>query len=631
MHEGTPFGRYRLIELVGRGGMGEVWRAYDTVTDRVVALKVLPTQMSEDPDYETRFRREARAAAGLNNPHIVPIHDYGEIDGRLFVTMRLIDGQDLAATIARGPLPPARAVKIIDQIAGALHAAHRNQLIHRDVKPSNILLDEDDNAYLIDFGIARAATDTKMTNTGMTIGTWAYMSPERFTIGQTDPSVDTYALACVLHETLTGKTPYPGDSIEQIAAGHMFTPPPRPSLIRPGLPPQLDDVIATGMAKNPGDRYPTVRDLARAARSALTGTAPASAPTITAPTATARTVAAAGPISPTDPTQHASRPESPNSSPPKTPRKRRTVILGAVGALVVIAALTAALVIPGSEDHRDEKPSPTSQVDTGAFTGRFTVEFGPVLKVDGSPGSTAPSEFSDTFRLRAACGSNGCVATASVEGQYASKSLVFDETHGSWVAVSTSRRKCDSIEDDEAWNIISVRQQPDGTFSGEMKQNTSGGCFNKRTVTFSRTGVADISSLPDPAGEAPKVVSAAAGFRGRYHDVAWYANGGISESDLTVETHCLRDGLRCISHTTEPGTQYQSTYVFDNGGWSRNEEFDTPCSSGGMSHVKLTSRLELPKSPQNPIPELTGHGYSESTGTICTSQSFDQKFTRLGD
>jgi serine/threonine protein kinase len=626
MQDGTPFGRYRLIELLGRGGMGEVWRAYDTVTDRVVALKVLPTQMAQDPDYEARFRREARAAAGLNNPHIVPIHDYGDIDGRLFVTMRLIDGRDLAATIARGPLPPAQAVNIIDQIAGALHAAHRNQLIHRDVKPSNILLDEDDNAYLIDFGIARAATDTKMTNTGMTIGTWAYMSPERFTTGQTDPSVDTYALACVLHETLTGTTPYPGDSIEQIAAGHMFTPPPRPSLMQPGLPPQLDDVIATGMAKNPADRYPTVRDLARAAQSALAGTAPAAAPTVAAPT-----VAAPGPISPTDPTQQRTLPQSPNSLSPSTSRKRRTLALWAFGALVVIVAVGAAFVIPDSGDHPEAVPKPTERVDTKAFTGRFTAAFGPTLAADGSPGSTVPTEFTDTFRIRAACRTEGCIATASVEGQYASKSLIFDDIDGSWVAVSTSRRPCQTVDDDEAWNVISVQPRPDGTFSGEMTQNTSAGCFNRRTVTFNRTGVTDVSLLPDPAEQAPRVVSPAAGFQGRYHTVATYANGGIAESDLIVETHCLRDGMRCISHTVEPGTQNQSTYVFDDGGWTRNDEFDTACSAGGTSHIKWTSTLELPQPPEDPITRLMGHGYSESTGTTCTSQSLDEKFTRIGD
>lgn len=120
--EGTPFGRYRLLSLLGRGGMGEVWRAYDTVTDRMVAVKVLPANLANDPQFEKRFRREAHAAASLNNPHIVPIHEYGEIDGRLFVDMRLIAGRDLAAVIAEGPVPPPRAVRIIDKIARALHA-----------------------------------------------------------------------------------------------------------------------------------------------------------------------------------------------------------------------------------------------------------------------------------------------------------------------------------------------------------------------------------------------------------------------------------------------------------------------------------------------------------------------------
>src|ERR1700739_3713179 len=154
--EGTPFGRYRLVELLGRGGMGEVWRGYDTRTDRLVALKVLPAHYAEDRAFEQRFRREAHAAARLNNPHIVPIHDYGEIDGRLYVDMRLIEGRDLHTVLADGPLEPGGAVRIIEQVSKALHAAHKVGLVHRDVKPSNILLDDDDFAYLIDFGIARA-------------------------------------------------------------------------------------------------------------------------------------------------------------------------------------------------------------------------------------------------------------------------------------------------------------------------------------------------------------------------------------------------------------------------------------------------------------------------------------------
>jgi len=148
--QGTPFGRYRLIELIGRGGMGEVWRAFDTGTERVVALKVLPAQYVNDKIFQERFRREARSAAGLNEPHVVPIHDFGDVDGRLYVTMRLIEGRDLQSMLAGGPLEPARAVHIIDQIASALNAAHRIDLVHRDVKPSNILVAEDDFAYLID-------------------------------------------------------------------------------------------------------------------------------------------------------------------------------------------------------------------------------------------------------------------------------------------------------------------------------------------------------------------------------------------------------------------------------------------------------------------------------------------------
>src|SRR6202023_830334 len=178
--EGTPFGRYRLIELLGRGGMGEVWRAHDTRTDRVVAVKVLPAHFAQDSTFEQRFRREAHAAARLNNPHVVPIHDYGEIDGRLYVDMRLIEGRDLQTVLAAGPIDPARAVGIIEQVAKALNAAHKVGLVHRDVKPSNILLAEDDFAYLIDFGIARGTDETGLTGTGNVIGTWPYMAPERF-------------------------------------------------------------------------------------------------------------------------------------------------------------------------------------------------------------------------------------------------------------------------------------------------------------------------------------------------------------------------------------------------------------------------------------------------------------------
>lgn len=268
--EGTPFGRYRLVGMLGRGGMGEVWRAYDTRTDRVVAIKVLPAQFATDDEYNTRFRREAHSAAGLDSPHVIPIHDYGEIGGQLYVDMRLVNGQDLAQAISAGPLKPVRAVHIIDQIAGALHAAHQVGLIHRDVKPSNILLDRDDYAYLIDFGIAQALHDTS-TDSATTMGTWAYMAPERFTDGPVDARSDVYSLACVLYECLTGRRPFAERTLDELAAAHLHGPIPRPTQVDSAIPIAFDQVIDSGLAKSPVTRCPTTKELAARAREALGG------------------------------------------------------------------------------------------------------------------------------------------------------------------------------------------------------------------------------------------------------------------------------------------------------------------------------------------------------------------------
>jgi serine/threonine-protein kinase len=220
--------------------------------------------------FVARFRREAEAAAQLNNPHIIPIHNYGEIEGRLYVDMRLIVGRDLAEVLADGPLAPQQAVHIVGQVAKALRAAHKIGLVHRDVKPSNILVDEDDFAYLIDFGIARGADQTGLTSTGAMIGSWHYMAPERLGAREADARADIYALACVLYECLTGSRPFPGDSLESQVAGHLTVPPPRPSATGPEVPVGFDAVIAKGMAKEPEQRYQTVTELSTAAQQAPT-------------------------------------------------------------------------------------------------------------------------------------------------------------------------------------------------------------------------------------------------------------------------------------------------------------------------------------------------------------------------
>lgn len=267
--EGTQFGPYRLRRLVGRGGMGDVYEAEDTVRDRIVALKLMSETLSRDPVFRARMQREARTAGRLQEPHVVPIHDYGEIDGQLYVDMRLIDGIDVSTMLSRyGPLSPPRAVAIVRQIGSALDAAHAAGVTHRDVKPENILISRDDFAYLVDFGIASATSDEKLTQLGSTVGTFKYMAPERFSDAQVTYRADIYALTCVLYECLTGSPPYRGDQISVMSA-HLHQAVPRPSAVRPGIPVAFDNVIARGMAKNPADRFATCGDLSAAAYAAL--------------------------------------------------------------------------------------------------------------------------------------------------------------------------------------------------------------------------------------------------------------------------------------------------------------------------------------------------------------------------
>jgi serine/threonine-protein kinase len=274
--EFEQFGAYRIEGLLGRGGMGEVYKAFDTEHDRVVALKVLSEHLAADKGYRERFRREAHSAARLNEPHIVPIHRYGEIEGRLFLDMRLVPGRDVAEVLAHeGPFTPARAVSVISQAARALDSAHADGLIHRDVKPSNILLTgegDDEFVYLVDFGIARSTTDTQgpaLTQTGAALGSFDYMAPERFLERPADKRVDVYALACVLFEILTGRRPFMGDGLAVLMYAHLNTDPPAPSSIRPDLPRALDAVILKGLAKEPDERWATAGEFAAAARKAL--------------------------------------------------------------------------------------------------------------------------------------------------------------------------------------------------------------------------------------------------------------------------------------------------------------------------------------------------------------------------
>ncbi|WP_243787984.1 serine/threonine-protein kinase [Saccharopolyspora gloriosae] len=271
------FGPYLVQGLIARGGMGEILRAHDTRHQRQVALKVIAERYAGDAEFRRRFQREAQATARLRDPHVIPIHSYGEINGRLYLDMRLVDGSDLATQLdTYGPMSPERAVVLVEQVAHALDSAHADGLVHRDVKPSNVLVSSSGFAYLVDFGIAYAASaGTALTSTGITVGTLAYMAPERFGEAPADPRSDVYSLACMFYQCLTGRKPFQRDATVAMINAHLNDDPPRPGATAPHLGSAFDSVITQGMAKQPRHRFASAGELARAARAALDAPRPA--------------------------------------------------------------------------------------------------------------------------------------------------------------------------------------------------------------------------------------------------------------------------------------------------------------------------------------------------------------------
>src|SRR5215207_10415865 len=263
LQPGDVFAGHRIQGVAGRGGMGMVYRAVQLDLDRTVALKLIAAALAEDPEFRDRFVRESRAAASIDHPNVVPIYYTGEEDGALYMSMRYVDGSDLRTLVrATGPLEPARAARIVAQVAAALDAAHARGIVHRDVKPANVLLGGDDHAYLSDFGLTkRLHSHTASTHAGGWVGTLGYVAPEQVRGEQTDARADVYALGCVLFHALTGRAPYERDSDEATLWAHLSAPPPRPGDVAGGVPETFDAVIARALAKDPDDRFPSAGDL----------------------------------------------------------------------------------------------------------------------------------------------------------------------------------------------------------------------------------------------------------------------------------------------------------------------------------------------------------------------------------
>jgi len=264
---------YRLEDVVGRGGMGVVYRATQLALERPVAVKLIAAEHAQDPAFRERFKVESRIASSIEHPSVIPVYETGEDEGLLFIAMRLVDGIDLAQLLTHaGALEPTRAARIIGQIAGALDAAHTRRLVHRDVKPANVLLtlDEPEHAYLTDFGVAKQlGALTRVTRAGQWVGTLDYMAPEQIRGEEVDASADIYALAGLLYHCVTGQVPFPRESEPATLWAHLSAPPPSPSALRPDLPDELDEVIARGMAKDPTARFASAAELAHACARAV--------------------------------------------------------------------------------------------------------------------------------------------------------------------------------------------------------------------------------------------------------------------------------------------------------------------------------------------------------------------------
>jgi eukaryotic-like serine/threonine-protein kinase len=324
-------GRYELQDVAGSGGMSSVYRARDTVLERMVAIKILHDHFSDDPEYVERFRREARALAQLNHPNIVTVIDRGEFEGRQFIVFEHIEGENLKELIEReGQLPVDRALALVHQVARGLAFAHDHDVVHRDVKPHNVLIDEDGVAKVTDFGIARSLEPTAgLTETGTLLGTSEYIAPEQASGARVDERSDQYSLAVVLYELLTGEPPYTGDNFMAVAMKHIQEPVPSVRDARPAVSPRLDAIIARAMAKRPEDRFPSTEAMMAALEAARATTDSTPVPAARPDDGATESIPVPGPL------------------PPPIQRSRRRlplpILIGLVG--VGVAALVLALVI----------------------------------------------------------------------------------------------------------------------------------------------------------------------------------------------------------------------------------------------------------------------------------------------
>jgi serine/threonine protein kinase, bacterial len=642
---GQVFAGYRILRVLGAGGMGTVYLASHPRLPREEALKVLPTELTGDREYRGRFLREAELASGLSHPHIVGIHDRGEDDGQFWISMDYVAGTDVARLLRENypsGMPLDEVVPIISAVASALDYAHHRGLLHRDVKPANILLTDPDGqarrVFLADFGIARHVDDaSRLTAANTTVGTVAYVAPEQLKGERVDARADQYSLACTAFQMLAGAPPYDHANPTVVINHHVNSPPPPIGGCRPELA-GLGPIFATAMAKKPSARFGSCGEFARQLGQRLSpgfgyahdGPVPLSA-------------------------QHTQPAIAIAARPPrgKALARRPGVVIAAlvVVALLIVGGVFAVVKLtqPSRRAATAPSKSATAQPNTAAppantgtapptaptvplapFTGTYRANFGPVTDPEGNPvAGAAPS--TGTYGLRSACGGAGCVATAlrlSGETDFASR-MVFDGIGGRWVAVALSASPCRGAVG-EIWEVFTLQPNPDGTLTGQHTRSARNNCQETRTVTFTHTGDVDLNSLPDPAILPPRVVSPAEAFHGHYQLTRTFTNGEPQLlGDNTIVTECLRSGYRCMSYFH--AKMGDVPLVFGGGSWTWDESSDGKCPNGSPAHLNANGQYPLPQPPQNPIALLSGHGHWQQNGSCAVNLDFDETFTRTGD
>jgi YVTN family beta-propeller protein len=365
---GSVVAGYRIEDVAGRGSMGVVYRATQLALQRPVALKLIASEVADDASFRERFKRESQLAASIDHPNVIPIYEAGDVDGALFLAMRFVEGTDLGALVAaEGTLAPARAVSIVAQVAAGLSAAHALGLVHRDVKPANVLIaaGEDEHAYLADFGLTKHASSAPgLTRAGMFVGTLDYSAPEVIRGEAVDLRADVYALGCVLFQCLTGCPPFARDSEVATMYAHLHDDAPAPGSLA-AVPPALDAVVATALAKDPGERYTTAAELGRAARAALDEAGSPRAPTAAPPVADPAPAA----LTPLPAAVHDAEPAAGDER-EGISRDWRIVLLTTLGLVMTVGLLAALLagagVLGGGSAEKDEGAAPAQAAKASA-------------------------------------------------------------------------------------------------------------------------------------------------------------------------------------------------------------------------------------------------------------------------